>query len=61
MSYYFALFALTSFSRVSADTRNNFANANRFEVLGSEVPASHFETACLLTPQEIQLQTPESS
>ncbi len=30
----------------------SFAKAIRFEVLGSDFPLSHFETACLLTPKE---------
>ena len=29
---------------------NSFANANKFEVLGSDMPCSHFDTDCLLTP-----------
>lgn len=41
---------LTSFSKSSADMPYSFASANRFDVLGSEIPFSHFETACRLTP-----------
>mgnify|MGYP003442898892 CR=1 FL=1 len=30
---------------------DDFASAIKFEVLGSDMPFSHFETACLLTPR----------
>ena len=41
---------LTSFNKSWAEMLNSFASAIKFEVLGSEVPLSHLETACLLTP-----------
>lgn len=40
----------TSLINSSTETPYSFASAKRFEVLGSETPLSHFETACLLTP-----------
>ena len=44
------IFYSTSLSKSSVEIPYNFASANKFEVLGSEAPFSHFETACLLTP-----------
>lgn len=43
-------FYSTSFSSSSTEMLNNFAKANRLDVLGSDMPCSHFETDCLLTP-----------
>lgn len=40
----------TSFSNSSTETPNRFANEKRLDVLGSEIPCSHFDTDCLLTP-----------
>ena len=40
----------TSRNSSSAVVLNNFASVSRLEVLGSDAPVSHLETACLLTP-----------
>ena len=39
------------FNISSTETPYNFASASKFDVLGSDVPFSHFDTACLLTPR----------
>lgn len=44
-------YCLNSLINSSAVVPKSFASAERFEVLGSEAPLSHFETACLLTPR----------
>ena len=43
-------YCFNSLNISSAVVPKSFAGAERLDVLGSEAPLSHFETACLLTP-----------
>lgn len=45
-----SFYCSTSLSNSSAEIPNSFASAIKFDVLGSELPLSHLDTACLLTP-----------